>query len=75
LRPGTLTEADRLRCVFWPDDWDGTHNEWVLMMDKNTTPEDVRRQRAESAERAHAAAMADPILAAHIRKTEGADSL
>jgi hypothetical protein len=34
------------------------------MMDKNTTPEDRRREAAGSARRAHAAAMADPILAA-----------
>ena len=41
------------------------------MMDRNTT-EDRRRQWAE---RAHAAAMADPILAAWIRKTEKVGSL
>ena len=75
IAAGKLTEADRARCVFWPDDWVGTHDEWVLMMDRNTTPEDRRRQVAESAERAHAAAMADPILAAFIRKTEPAASL
>jgi len=44
------------------------------MMDRNTT-EDRRRQWAESAERAHAAAMKDPILAAWIRKTEKVGSL
>ena len=75
IAAGKLTEADRARCVFWPDDWNGTHDEWVLMMDRNTTEEDRRRQWAESAERAHAAAMADPILAAWIRKTEKVDSL
>jgi hypothetical protein len=75
IAAGKLTEADRACCVFWPDDWDGTHDEWVLMMDRNTTPEDLQRQRAESAERAHAAAMADPILAAFIRKTESDASL
>jgi hypothetical protein len=53
--------ADRARCVFWPDDWDGTHDEWVLMMGKNTTPENLRRQWAESAERARAAALAEPF--------------
>jgi len=63
-RAGKLTEADRARCVLWPDDWDGTPGEWALMMDKNTTPEDRRRDAAGSARRAHAAAMADPILAA-----------
>jgi hypothetical protein len=75
IAAGKLTEADRPHCVFWPADWNGTHDEWVLMMDRNTTPEDRRRQQAESAERAHAAAMADPILAAFIRKTEQGDSL
>jgi len=75
IAAGKLTEADRARCVFWPDDWNGTHDEWVLMMDRNTTPEDRRRQWAESAERAHAAAMADPILAAWIEKNEPGRSL
>jgi hypothetical protein len=68
IAAGKLTEADRAHCVFWPPDWDGTHDERVLMWDRNTTPEDLRRQWAESAERAHAAAMADPILAAHYAK-------
>jgi hypothetical protein len=68
IAAGKLTEAERARCVFWPDDWDGTPAEWVLMMDRNTTPEDRRRQWAESAKRAHAAAMADPILAAFYAK-------
>jgi hypothetical protein len=68
IAAGKLTEADRPRCVFWPDDWNGTHDEWVLMMDKNLTPEDRRRQVAEEARRARAAAMADPILAAHYAK-------
>src|SRR5262245_3819156 len=75
IAAGKLTEADRARCVFWPDDWVGTHDERVLMWHKNTTPEDLRRQRAESAARARAAAMADPILAAHYRKIEDRDSL
>ena len=75
IAAGKLTEADRPRCVFWPDDWDGTHDERVLMWDKNTTEEDRQRQRAESAERAHATAMKDPILAAWIRKTEKVGSL
>ena len=75
IAAGKLTEADRARCVCWPDDWDGTHDERVLMWDRNTTPENLRRQRAESAERAHAAAMADPILAAWIRKMEQVGSL
>ena len=75
IAAGKLTEADRARCVFWPDDWNGTHDERVLMWDRNTTPEDLRRQRAESAERSHAAAMADPILAAWIKKTEQVGSL
>ena len=44
IAAGKLTEADRARCVFWPDDWEGTHDEWVLMMDRNTTPEDIRRR-------------------------------
>ncbi len=68
IAAGKLTEADRARCVFWPDDWNGTPDEWVLMWDRNTTPEDVRRRVAEEARRAHAAAMADPILAAHYAK-------
>jgi hypothetical protein len=49
-------------------DWDGTPDERMLMMDRNTTPEDLRRQWAESAERALAAALADPILAAYYAK-------
>jgi len=48
---------------------------WVLMMDKITTPEDILGQRAESAERARAAALADPILAAAMRKSEKPASL
>ena len=68
IAAGKLTEADRPRCIFWPPDWQGTHDEWVLMMDRNTTPEDLRREWAESARRAHAAVMADPILAAHYAK-------
>jgi hypothetical protein len=68
IAAGKLTEADRPRCVFWPDDWNGTPGEWVLMFDRNTTEEDRRRHAAESAKRARAAAMADPILAAHYAK-------
>ena len=68
IAAGKLTEADRPRCVFWPDDWNGTPAERVLMWDKNTTPEDLRREAVESAKRAHAAAMADPILAAFYAK-------
>jgi IS5 family transposase len=68
IAAGKLTEEERPRCVFWPLDWTGTHDEWVLMMDRNTTPEDIRRQVAGSAARAHAAVMADPILAAYYRK-------
>jgi hypothetical protein len=68
IAAGKLTEADRARCVFWPDDWNGTPGERVLMWNKNLTPEDLRRERLESARRAHAAAMADPILAAHYAK-------
>jgi hypothetical protein len=75
IAAGKLTEAERARCVFWPDDWDGTPAERVLMMHRNTTPEDLRRQWAESAERARAAALADPILAAHYAKMEKRDSL
>ena len=70
IAAGKLTEADRPRCVFWSDDWDLTHDERVLMWDKNTTPEDRRREAAESAKRALAAVMADPILAAHYAKME-----
>jgi hypothetical protein len=68
IAAGQLTEAERARCFFWPDDWHGTPGERVLMWDRNTTPEDRRRQWAESAKRAHAAAMADPILAAFYAK-------
>jgi hypothetical protein len=68
IAAGKLGEADRARCVFWPDDWDGTPDEWALMMDRNTTPDDLRRQWAESAKHALAAAMADPILAAFYAK-------
>ena len=68
IAAGKLTEADRAHCVFWPDHWDGTPDERVLMWDKNLTPEDLRRERVESARRAQAAAMADPILAAHYAK-------
>ena len=68
IAAGKLTEAERSRCVFWPDDWNGTPAEWVLMMERNTTEEDLQRQRAESAERSHAAAMKDPILAAFYAK-------
>lgn len=75
IAAGTLTEAERPRCVFWPHEWNGTHDEWVLMMAKNTTPQDRQRQWEESAARAHALAMADPILAAHYRKNEKPDSL
>ena len=49
IAAGTLTEADRPRCAFWPDSdldhWDGTPDEWVLMQDKNMTPEDLERLR------------------------------
>jgi hypothetical protein len=58
---GNLTEADRPRCVFWedPGSLDGmTHDEWVLMMDKNETADDRRRQWEESAARARAEAIA-----------------
>jgi hypothetical protein len=75
IAAGKITEAERARCVFWPDDWDGTHDERVLMWDKNTTEEDRWRQWAESAERAHATVMKDPILAAWIRKNEKVGSL
>ena len=75
IAAGKLTEADRARCVFWSDDWDLTPDERVLMWDKNLTDEDRRRERVESAERAHAAAMADPILAAYYAKNEKAGSL
>jgi hypothetical protein len=68
IAAGKLTEADRARCVFWPDDWNGTPGEWVLMMDRNRTEEDRQRERVESAKRARAAAMEDPILAAHYAK-------
>jgi len=68
IAAGKLTKAERPRCVFWSDDWDLTHDERVLMWDRNTTPEDRRREWAESAKRAHAAAMADHILAAHYEK-------
>ena len=68
IAAGKLAEADRAHCVFWPVDWNGTPDEWVLMMDTNTTPEDLRREWAESAERALAAALQDPILAAHYAK-------
>jgi hypothetical protein len=74
IAAGKLTEADRARCVFWPDDWDGTPDQWVLMMDKNMTPEDLRRQRVESAERARAAALADPVLAAAYAKKEKSEN-
>ena len=40
----------------------------MLAWDRNTTPEDRQRERVESAKRAHAAAMADPILAAFYAK-------
>jgi len=75
IAAGNLTEVDRPRCVFWSDDWDLTPDQRVLMWDKNTTPEDRQRQRVEAAERSHAAAMRDPILAAAIRKSENLDSL
>jgi hypothetical protein len=68
IAAGKLTEADRPRCVFWPPDWKGTHDQRVLMWEKNTTDEDRRREWLESARRAHAAVMADPILAAHYTK-------
>jgi hypothetical protein len=49
IAAGTLTEADRTRCAFWPDPgrdrWDGTRDEWVLMAAKNMTPEDLERLR------------------------------
>jgi hypothetical protein len=75
IAAGKLTEAARAHCMFWPDDWNETPDEWVLMMDRNTTPEDLRRQWAESAERARAAALADPILAACYAKMEKRASL
>ena len=75
IAAGKLTEAARAHCIFWPDDWNGTPDEWVLMMDRNTTPEDERRQWAESAERARTAALADPILAACYAKMEKRVSL
>ena len=75
IAAGKLIEADRAHCVFWPDDWDGTPDERALMMDRNTTPEDLRRQWAKSAERARTAALADPILAAYYAKMEKRVSL
>ena len=75
IAAGKLTEADWSRCAFWPPDWKGTPDERVLMWDRNTTPKDRRREWTESAKRAHAAAMADPILAAWIEKNEPGRSL
>jgi hypothetical protein len=69
IAAGKLTEADRACCVFWPDDWVGTPDQRALMWDRNTTPEDLRRQWVESAKRAHAAALADPVLAAFYAKS------
>jgi hypothetical protein len=68
IAAGKITEAERSRCVFWPPDWKGTHDQRVLMWEKNLTPEDYQRERDESSKRAHAAVMADPILAAFCRK-------
>jgi hypothetical protein len=46
IAAGTLTEAERPHCMFWPnsepDHWDGTRYEWALMQEKNMTPEDVQ---------------------------------
>jgi hypothetical protein len=51
IAAGKLTEDDRPRCAFWPnsglDHWDGTRDEWVLMKDKNMTPDDLQRLRDE----------------------------
>jgi hypothetical protein len=51
IAAGNVTEAERPRCVFWPnsdpDHWDGTQGEWVLMQHKNMTPEDLERLRDE----------------------------
>jgi hypothetical protein len=68
IAAGKITEAERSRCVYWPPDWKGTPAERVLMWDRNLTPEDRQRERRESAKRAHALAMADPILAAFYAK-------
>ena len=68
IAAGNLTEADRPRCAFWPFDWKGTPDERVLIMIRNTTPEEKRRGEAEAAARNRAALMADPILAAYYRK-------
>jgi hypothetical protein len=46
IAAGNFTGADRPRCMFWPNSdpahWDGTQCEWVLMQEKNMTPEDVQ---------------------------------
>jgi hypothetical protein len=56
VEDGKLTEADRPRCIFWADsdDWDGTHDGWVLMMDKNETDEERLRGIYGTSERAQA---------------------
>ena len=45
IAAGKFTEADRPRCMFWPNTdpnhWDGSRYEWVLMVEKNMTPEDI----------------------------------
>ena len=68
IAAGNLTEADRPRCVFWPPDRKLPPGERVLMELKNLTPEDRKREVYESWKLAHAAVMADPVLAAHYVK-------
>jgi len=76
IAAGKLTEAERPRCVFWedPDGLDMTQDEWVLMMDKNTTLDDFERQLQASFDRADAVMGADPAPAAAPRKIEKPDS-
>ncbi len=77
IAAGKLTEAERPRCVFW-EDLDGpdmTHDEWVLMMDKNKIADDFERQLQASFDRADAVMCADPAPAAAPRKIEKPGSL
>jgi hypothetical protein len=71
IAAGKLTEADRPRCVFWEaDSWDGTHEQWCLMLSINDTPQDYWRRMDEYAKQdaAELAAATQPAQTGKKRK-------
>jgi hypothetical protein len=72
IAAGKITEAERPRCVFWEDPAgpDMMQDEWVLMMDKNTTADDSERREQAWSDRVAAVIGAHPAPAAARRKIE-----